>query len=233
MAAYFFAWLIVSEVQSDGLYYFTFLTNWAFLTLNLYLLFAALSTTMTFLTVNFPCPGEGISFPEEDNYPIDKKPTGCCGYSDNRIKWYQMIHWVLFTLSTDIAFTVTVLYWTLLYRGGDVGGASANTHLVNGIVAVAEVWISGVPVQLLHFIYPMIYAVVYSVFTGIYFAASGNVVYDNVLDYGEGLGLAVGVVVGVTLVFIPLVHFIFYLQYFAKNWILYRLFHGARVKMSQ
>ena len=112
-------------------------------------------------------------------------------------------------------------------------GINANTHLVNGIVAVVEVWISGVPVQLLHFIYPMIYAAVYSVFTGIYFAASGNIIYDNVLDYGEGLGLAVGVVVGVTLVFIPLMHLIFYFQYFVKFWILYYIFGRKQVNIVE
>ena len=141
------------------------------------------------------------------------------------INWYQIIHWLLFTLGTDVTFGISVLYWALaLQRWG---------HLVNGIVAVVEVWISGVPVQLLHFIYPMIYAAVYSVFTGIYFAASGNVIYDNVLDYGEGLGLAVGVVVGVTLVFIPLMHLIFYFQYFVKFWILYYIFGRKQVNIVE
>lgn len=71
----------------------------------------------------------------------------------------------------------------------------------------------------------MIYGAVYSIFTGIYYVASdGIVIYTNVLDYGEELGRAVGTVVGVTLVFIPLVHMIFYLQYFVKFWILYYIF---------
>ena len=215
----------MSGVGSDGPNYFIFLTNWGFLTLNLYLLFAAISTTTKYLTVHLVCPAEL----ENDKDNCFKKPTGCCGYSDNRINWYQMIHWVLFTLGIDTAFTVTVLYWALLYRGGDVDGVNANTHLVNGIVAVAEVWISGVPVQLLHFIYPVIYAAVYSVFSGIYFVAScGLVIYDDVLDYGERLGHAVGVVVAVTLVFIPLVHLVIYLQYFVKFWILYCIFGQKR-----
>ena len=57
--------------------------------------------------------------------------------------------------------------------------------------------------------------------------------YDNVLDYGEGLGLAVGVVVGVTLVFIPLMHLIFYFQYFVKFWILYSIFGRKQVNIVE
>lgn len=233
LALYFLAWLIVSGVESSGPKYFVFLTNWAFITFNLYLIVAALSTTTKYLSVHFLCPAEEESFSRENDYSIEK-PRGCCGYEDNSISWYQMIHWLLFTLSTDLAVGVMILYWALLHSGDDVSGINANTHLVNGLVALAEIWISGVPVNFIHFIYTIIFGVVYGIFTGVYFVISGALVYPTVLDYNDGVGLAVGAVLGVVFVLLPLMHtVVFYLQHLAKFWILYYIFRGRKITNEQ
>lgn len=222
LAIYFFSWLIVSGVDSNGPKYFIFLTNWSFLAFNAYLIVAAFSSTTKYLFSM--CPFGEHSFTKDEDFSI-KKPQGCCGYEDNTLSWYQMIHWLLFTLGTDLALGVLVLYWALLYDGSSVSGVNANTHLLNGLVAVIELWVSGVPINILHFIYTVIFAAVYSLFTGIYFAPSGAIVYSGVLDYGTNLGGAVGAVVGVVLVFLPFVHIvIFFMQYFLKFWILYYVF---------
>ena len=223
LAVYFFSWLIVSGVKSTGPIYFIFLTNWCFIAFNLYLIVAAVSTTTKYLLVHFLRPTEGVLSKSEE-FEI-KKPSGFCGYSDNSIAWYQMIQWLLFNLAITLAFAVMILYWALLYGGGAVDGINANTHLVNGLVALVEVWVTGIPVNFLHLIYSMVFGVVYCVFTGIYFAATSEAVYPGVIDFGSNLGLAVGIQVGVVLGFLPLIHIIvFYLQYLARFWILYAIF---------
>lgn len=224
LALYFFAWLIASWVESDGPKWLIFLTNWSFLAYNLYLIVAAVSTTIKYLFAHFLFSAEDEPFSRANDYSV-QKPQGCCGYEDNNISWYQMIHWLLFTLGTDLAVGVMILYWALLYESGDsVNGVNANTHLVNGLIALVEIWISGVPVNMLHLIYTMIFAIVYAIFTGVYFTISGNIVYP-VLDYENRPGGAVGAVLGVVFGLFPLVHIgIFYLQHFAKFWILYFVF---------
>ena len=224
MVVYFFSWQLASGVVSDGPNYFIYLTNWAFIVLNLYLLVAAISSTTKYLIVHFLRPNKELSLSKDNEYTV-KKPLGRCGYTTNTLNWYQMIHWLLFTLSADSAFTITFLYWALLYNGGAVSGTSANTHLINGIMMIVDLWVSGVPIQILHFYYPVIFGAVYGIFTGIHFSISGVVIYDGVLEYAEALGSAVGTVVALTFIFIPLVHMIFYLQYLVKFWILYRIFH--------
>lgn len=119
LTIYFFTWLIISGVGSDGPNYFIYLTNWAFVLLNLYLLVAAVSSTTQYLTVHFLYPNEGNSPSKDNGYSVEK-PLGCCGYTSNTLSWYQMLHWLLFTLSADGAFTISFLYWTLLYGGGAV-----------------------------------------------------------------------------------------------------------------
>ena len=113
-----------------------------------------------------------------------------------------------------------------------MGGVTANTHLVNAIVALADIWICGIPIYTLQLIYIWIFGTVYVIFTGIYFEVSnGNIVY-SVLNYGENLGLAVGIIILSGLVVFPAVHFIiFYSQSKLKEVILYCIFKERRETM--
>ena len=121
-----------------------------------------------------------------------------------------------------MAVVVSILYWTLLYSGGPVD--NINAHLVNGIIALIDVVFSGVPVRILHFIYPAMFATAYAVFTGIYFAAGGTHPNGNpyiypVIDYGNRPGLAVGLVVAVVLVMIPIINLMIFGLYSVRFWL--------------
>lgn len=188
---------------------------------NVYLVVAAVSTTSSYLSIHFVCKQDNRDFSRDDEFVI-KKLLGCCGYKDNKLKWYQVVHWVLFTMSLEGAFVVMLLYWGLLYRGGPVSGISANTHLMNGIVAVIDFWVGGMPVNFFHFIYPLAFGIVYIVFTGIYYASSGGIIYD-VIDYEEAVGVSVVVLLG-SLLLLFLVHLLFFFMYMGKVWILYCFF---------
>ena len=230
---YFLGWLIASGVKASGPSYLVFLTNWAFITFSFYLIVAAISTTTKYLSVHLLWPAEGDSFSRANDFVIEK-PQGCCGYKNNNITWYQMIHWVLFTLATDLAVGVMLLYWTLLYDSDmdTVDGVNANTHLINGLIALLEIWISGVPVNFVHFLYAIIFGVIYSIFTGVYYVISDDLIYDGVLDYDSAVGRAVGAIFGVVFVLIPLVHIVlFYLQHLAKFWIFYFIFRKERAQV--
>ena len=233
LAFYFLSWLIVSGVKSEeGPRYLVFLTHWGFITLNTYLLIAALSSTTKYLSMHLLCPTREYDLRRRSEYSFSK-PEGCCGHSNNKLSWYQMLHWIFFLLANELAVTIMILYWSLLYRGGAVDGINANVHLMNGLVALLDLWVSGVPINFLHVIYPMIFGAVYGLFSGIYYAITEDVIYQRVLDYGEHLGTAVGVVLGVVLVFIPLMHcVIFYLQHQVKFWIFYWCFARSQDESS-
>ena len=227
----------MSGVNSGGLIYFTFLTNWAFINFNIYLIVAALSSTTKFLSVHFICKREESEFSRSNEHAMNKeflvkKPSGCCGFGDNNLSWYQTVHWFTYVIGSEIAFSICIVYFAVLYRGGQIDGINANTHLVNGLISLADIWISGVPVNFLHFIYLIIYGAIYTIFTGIYYAATQRAIYP-VLDYGSNLGLAIGLCVAVVLVFLPLVHIvIFFLQYKAKYWIMYCIYNHIGKKQD-
>jgi len=220
---YFFGWLIASGITTGDGTYFIFLTNWSFLLFNWYLIVAAVSVTAKYISVHliWKLSKEEISQrPQTRARPM----AGCCGYRENGISWYQMVYWLVYLLGTESVFLVMITYWGLLYSGGSVSAVSFNTHLINGLVSVADTWICGIPTNTLHVLYFMIYGVFYVVFTAIYFAGSGNTIY-SILDYENSKGSAVGMIFVTLFVITPAVHFaVFYISSKLKELILYCIF---------
>ena len=135
-----------------------------------------------------------------------------------------MVHWLFFTVSVDAALVILLLYWGLLYHGGPVSGVNANTHLVNGIVAIIDFWVCGLPVHFLHFIYPVAFGSVYAVFIWIYFATPSSGPIYEILDYEEATDVAIVVVLCCILILL-IVHVFFFVMYMGKAWILNRIMH--------
>lgn len=224
LVLYFLSWQITSIVTFAVPTYMIYLTHWAFVAYNLSLVVSALSVTIKMISVHIVCKKEENEF--SHTYIVKfQAPLGCCGHSDNYISWYQMFQWFFFIVSYDVTFVVFLLYWSLLHNGGYISGINANTHLVNGLIAVLDFWVSGIPVNTLHVVYSVIFGALYCLFTGLYYIGTKEAVYGSVLDYGSMLGRALGTVVLSVFVLIPLVHFIvFYLQYKLKVAIMYFLF---------
>lgn len=239
MAAYFLAWLIVSGFHhaNGGPKFFIFLTNWSFLAWNGYLIISAISVSFK-MSMIYCCKkayNERLLHAPKPYIDIDI-PVGCCGRESDATSWYHKVQWLFVYLGAESAVLVSILYWALLYSGGSVDGVNANTHLVNAIFALIDVFFSGIPVRILHFAYPAIIGGGYAVFSGIYFAAGGtNVQGDSfiypVLDYEENPGSAIGWVLAVLLIFIPLINLLFYGLYTVRFWLTYYLW--ARVESKQ
>ena len=240
MAAYFLPWLIKSgfDAENGETKYFIYLTNWSFLVWCGYLVVSALSATIKVIEV-YCCKEKGTRIPR--NSPgcsmvlvEGDRPVGCCDRQNDATSWYQKIQWIMFYCGTEMAIAVTILYWTVIYQGGEVSGVDANTHLVNGIFALVDIAISGVPVRIFHAIYPLMITGTYSVFTGIYYAANGTNVQGEryiygVLDYDESPGTAAGWILGTVLVLLPLLHMAAFGLYSARLWISYCLCGSVEV----
>ena len=238
IAGFFFGWLIAAGLYplNGGPKFFIFLTNWGFLAFNAHLTWSAIVSTVDFFKEFVYCRQQYIDLGETRSLAYQRDvetPTGCCGRGYNRISWYHMIQWALFMIGTELAVVFTILYWPLLYDPDiPISGVNFNTHGTQGIISVIELLITGVPIRFYHFYFTQIFASVYAVFTGIYFAAGGTNIRNkpyiySILDYGNNPGSATGLVLGVILVFLPIVHFLFYLIYVARYWALY-LIYGKR-----
>lgn len=224
LSIYFLFWIVTGGEHSGSPKILRYLTHWAFIAFNSYLFVAALSSTLKHLSMHASEEREE----ERKLFIVSKKPAGCCGYDHNELTWYQMIQWFLFIIGNEGAFIIMILYCSFVLRGQNLTPFSINHHIINGIISIIDFWVTGVPANLLHFIYPIICGVIYVTFSGIYFTISGDIIY-SVLDYDSRPGAAVGLSLAVILLFLPFVHFIIFLQYVIKCWL---LFYCTRFKQK-
>ena len=240
MAIFFFVWLffIGFDDVNGGVKSFIYLTNWAYLVWTTYLIWSAISSTCTFLYFHFLCKQKFVDEYNEIDVNIcshelvlDDRPTGCCGKTGDRTFWYQKIDWVLYTVGTSMAVTVCILYWSLIYNPDEeppyniYGGVNLVTHAVNGVVAVVDVLVTGIPFRLLHVLYSIMFSGTYACFTGFYYAGNGTNAVGQpyiypLLDYGETSGFSAGVVILVIFIYVPLNHLLMYGFYLLREGLL-------------
>lgn len=100
-----------------------------------------------------------------------------------------------------------------------------HIHLILGLLAVIDIYLSRIPYQMFHAFYGLIYMAFFIIFSAIYFAAGGTNHYGDpyiysVFDYGGNPGRAVGFAIVVMLV--PIVCFaILYVLAFLRD-VIYR-----------
>lgn len=226
---YFLIWLIITIFQATKFIkfkYLIFLTHWSFIAWNSYLVFSAITTTMAV------CQEERKQELEDDHSNHDftsaEKSTSCSGreVGQTALTTRFKIQWVLFMIGGEYAVTISVLYWSLFYSPNSEQNLysldSLHVHLINGIFAIIEVWISGIPVRLYHAVYSIAFGFVYILFTVVYYAAEGRDPNGNrfiypFLDYGCHPRAAVVVALTCAVLFVGSMHLVFFLQYMVRQ----------------
>lgn len=247
-------WLFLNGFDpiNGGPKFFIFLTNWAFLVLVVYLLWAAVSDTLSLFLANVCCKekySRQENEDEEDDGSVEQvccllnMPLGCCGRERDGTKWHHKIQWVLFMVGHTFSLAVTILYWSLLFNPTNPLLTPLNfiTHLVNGIVSVIDIGVSGIPVRLLHMVYSVLLAAIYAVFTGIYHVAMGTNVQNQpyiyfIIDYGRNPGTAAGIAIAVVLVFFPIINVLIYVLFLLREgllWLIKKVYKMIRKQDSQ
>lgn len=217
---YFLSWLLVVTIQGIsgvGSKFFIYLTNWGFIVWNAYLFVAVVSTTLNFCRTC--CVSTDLVEHNEPSLHCTNSSC-CCGITSGNITWKEKIHWALFTISTEFAVSISILFWIYF---SEFNLYSLHVHMINGIVAILDLWITGIPIRLLHVAYVLLFGTIYILFTGLYYIFNGKNICGNrfiypMLDYGSNLG-AVSLLIGYTLGYLTIVHLIFFFQYLARHWI--------------
>ena len=232
LTGYCCGWIIFSGFHwSNGEEkWFIYLTNWGYLFLTVYLIWATVLTTLQLAHQSKDdnkirelqlqkCAQENV----DTNTKTDAEENGGAGYEyearDKSIfetlRWYHKGAWVMFSITCSNAFVLSILYWALLYSGG-IHGLDLSTHLFNTVFVLLEIMLSSLPIRFLHFIYPFCFATVYTIFTAVYWAISKSNVYP-VLDYGKYPVFSACLVVGAVVVGTPLMYsFVFGLFKFRR-----------------
>ena len=235
---YFLFWLAMTVIHAlDGVHfkYFIFLTHWGFIAWNGYLVLSTATVTAAALG-RWEFDGAKHDSHESRSTSSDSNnsgSTGCtkvvpssqssAGCSLVPLETSFKLQWAFFLIGGEYAVVISILYWAF-YTGSTNSGQnlysldSLHLHAINGIFAVVEIWLSGIPVRICHAVYSIAFGCAYILFTVLYYAAGGR---DSVghrfiypfLDYGSNAGAAVALAVSCAVFLVGGIHLLFFVQY--------------------
>lgn len=225
---YFLFWLAITmghAVNSINLKYLIFLTHWGFITWNSYLVLSTATITAAFCQDNWSKSDHKKSATPSSS---DQLRYNGCRTMLSPLDVAYKIQWSLFLVGGEYAVVITTLYW-VFYSGANseqnlYSLDSLNLHTVNGISAIVDLWLSGMPVRVYHAVYSIAFGCVYVLFTGLYYVTGGRDPEGNhfiypFLDYGSNPRAAIALAVSCTLLFVGSVHFVFFLHYVVRKFI--------------
>ncbi|KAK3728730.1 hypothetical protein QZH41_002657 [Actinostola sp. cb2023] len=242
IAIYTTIWTILGGVErvDAGFKWFIFLTNWSYTFLNVHFIISALLPAYYHYVYT---QRKVLACDSNDNEDPDKQEIGQLNLEsarpdddkpDSNLRHPRMLilsfkaSWVIFNIAANLAPLVTVMYWAFDYVPGQfVDASSANAHALNTLLMIIDIMICNVPFRLLHFIYPMFYALVYTSFTVIYWAVGGTnhrgekYIYA-IMDYEKNAGLAFIMAAMFVFLAIPVSQFLLYGLYRFRVWLVTR-----------
>ena len=191
LVVYFLFWLVYSGIN-DGARFFIYLTNWSYLAWCCYLLSSAISTSIGVIRTRPKCCTGDDDLTEREpllSGATDTETQPTAGSDENqhrhssgvivKVQWLcQMVHWLFFYLGINMALFVTLLFWIVVYGiSHDITTVTVGIvhfHGVNTLFALIDIFVTGVPMKILHVVYPIIFGTFYAVFSVIYYHAHGT-----------------------------------------------------------
>ena len=138
-----------------------------------------LSNTELHQTSEEPRPwgGNETCVPSTDGAEIEKRNTAGIV---RKVQWLgHKIQWVLYYLGINNALFVTLLFWIVVYgishniTRNELSPVVYQVHGVNAFFAVIDIFVIGIPMNILHVVFPIAFGIVYAVFSVIYYSAHG------------------------------------------------------------
>ncbi|KAH9524680.1 hypothetical protein Btru_027520 [Bulinus truncatus] len=132
-------------------------------------------------------------------------------YIEKKCQTSIALQWLLQNISNVSSVMVTIMFWTVVYTGNTQTFVSINSHILNSILVLVDIMISRAPVRIQHVYMPLVYNLIYVLFTMIYWLAGGTnqkgepYIY-KILDYSNTPGKAAMAIVLVCLIALPMTH---------------------------
>ncbi|XP_052212909.1 protein rolling stone-like isoform X2 [Dreissena polymorpha] len=156
-ALYHTAWIIVTGVRADQwagpdrsqyTKWFIFLTDWAYLCLTIATIADAMVTTYIHFKRMDIRKGAAASLP-----------------------WYLRADWCLTTTAHVVSVVTSAAYWGLVYSGDEVTAVDIETHVIHRVYVILNVCVTGMLMRILHFWFPTLFGLTYSLFSLFYHLA--------------------------------------------------------------
>ena len=103
-------------------------------------------------------------------------------------------------------------YYTVLTEGTITFDGFA-AHAVNTIYVLTDIFITGVPIRILHFFYPIIFVLVFIIFSAIYQLGFDQAPIYSIFDWENDPGMAIGITIGMFFAGLVLQMFLFFLYW--------------------
>ncbi|KAL9959912.1 hypothetical protein ACROYT_G033288 [Oculina patagonica] len=270
VAVYCSAWIIYSGFHpaNGNEKWFIYLTNWSFLFVTLYFVFA---TIITALYYKEECKQGEYEIGSPEPIPLRRSRSGISrssdmdsreksredsrekevsrekvvsrditrekGRSHEEVKvsvnplevmqelpmsCYHQALWVIYNIAANTALLITATNWD--YSGFEVDGLIVTTQILNTVFILLETLLGTVPVRLFHVIYPMLFTVVYIMFSVIYWADKGTntlgqpFIY-SVFDYSGNPSRSIGSILGFFFLGHPLAQLVLFLVIRVRCWL--------------
>ncbi|WAR25839.1 ROST-like protein [Mya arenaria] len=169
-----------------GAEYFIYLTNWSYFLQSMVVFLDCVVTIF-------------VQWKRKDILDGDVKTT----------PWYVRTLWLLFNVSNACSLVVTVSYYALLEP--EFGYGSIYTHLLNSVYTILTLLFCAKPVFILHVYQPIIYSVIYVLFSIIYHVTGNDPVYP-VLDWSKPGSTSITALL-IVLVGVPVMHMVIFSLY--------------------
>nr|XP_034305520.1 protein rolling stone-like [Crassostrea gigas] len=144
--------------------------------------------------------------------------------------WYSKTQWVLLNVNNATSVIITLAYWTLIASSKcpslldshrfnlevfffvDTHATSINKHGLNSVYAIINIFLTAKPINITHMWHPVLFSLIYVVFSVIYQLGFGVPPIYTVLDWSKP---TTALLTSVPLVFIgvPLCHVMFFILY--------------------
>ena len=124
----------------------------------------------------------------------------------SELRWFHIFVWIFHEVAFAIALFITVVFWSLLPPS--INPISINSHVINTIIMLADLFVCAIPFRLLHFYHVALCALAYTVFSLILHGVGFESAIYSVLDWVGRPGFSIGLVLISIFVGSPLSHLI-------------------------
>ncbi|XP_048743331.1 protein rolling stone-like [Ostrea edulis] len=166
--------------SEPSLKWFSYLTYWGYTTLGLFTLSDSVAAVYVHVRRRDIIKGECKMMP-----------------------WYLKAVWVQFNVNTPIALVITILFY--LFIPNDTSANSILVHAMNTVYVAANVIVCAKPMRIPHVLHPLLYGLVYLIFSLIYQKSTDIVVYTQ-LDW-DNMPQTAFFMLGVLLLILPFLYF--------------------------
>ena len=151
---------------------------------------------------------------EPDNYGAVDKEHDDAGDKD-ALQCHHKFLWFIHVIAATTALFITAGYWKIMRGDDPVDANNITKHALNSVFMVIDTSLSAIPVRLLHYLYALLYILIYLAFTVIYWLLGGtnnqgNPYIYEMLDYDNFKPIVGGLIVVSLLVGLPVWHLILF-----------------------